>query len=69
MPLSPDEFESPKHDSTPTLPLTDAQKIRFSQAAKDLEQARIQGYVEANFALKLLDLVRELLPLVPGLGK
>ena len=56
------------HDSAPTIPLNEVQQQRCKELARDLEKARVQGYVEANFAIRLLDLVRELLPLVPGLG-
>ena len=52
-----------QHDSTPTVPLMDLQKIRLGDLAKQLENARTQGYIEANVLVKLLDLVRELLPL------
>jgi len=55
------------HDSTPTIPLNEVQQQRCKELARQLESARVQGYIEANFALKLLDLARELLPLVPGL--
>jgi hypothetical protein len=47
-------------DSTPTMPLTDVQKARFSEAAVGLEQARTQGYVEANFANQIITLAKEL---------
>ena len=62
----PLEIES--HDSTPTIPLNEVQQQRCKELARDLEKARVQGYVEANLAIRLLDLVRELLPLGPGLG-
>lgn len=65
MPVSPDELETPKHDSTPTLPLCDEMKVRFSDVAEQLEAAKVQGYVEANFAIKLLDLARDLLSPAP----
>ena len=51
------------HNSTPTLPLNPAQQARFTELAQQLEQARIQGYVEANVLVRLLDLLKELLPL------
>ena len=52
-----------QHDSTPTVPVTDIQKARLSEMAAQLENARIQGYIEANVLVKLLDLLKELLPL------
>jgi hypothetical protein len=52
-----------QHDSTPTVPLADIQKVRLGELAKQLETARTQGYIEANVLVKLLDLVKELLPL------
>lgn len=56
-----------KHDSTPSVPLTDVQKVRFSELAEDLKDARIQAYIETNFgiqALKLLQAVVSMIPLV-----
>lgn len=64
MPLSPNDLETPQHDSTPTLPLCDEMKVRFSETAKELEAAKVQGYLEASAILKLLDLVRDLVPLL-----
>jgi len=51
-------------NTTPTLPLTTAQKVRCGLLAKELENAKVQGHVEANFAGRLLDFVQELLPLI-----
>jgi len=53
-----------KVDTTPTIPLTEVQKVRFSEMAKDLDNARIQGYVEANVLMKALELVKEFLPII-----
>ncbi len=51
------------HDSSPTIPLTDAQRVRFGDLAKQLDQARVQAYVEANLAVELLRLAQEIIPL------
>jgi len=51
------------HDSSPTIPLTDEQRVRLGDLAKQLDQARVQAYVEANLAIELLRLVQEILPL------
>ncbi len=51
------------HDSSPTMPVTDEQRVRLGDLAKQLDQARIQGYVEANLATQLLQLVQEIVPL------
>ncbi len=55
------------HDSTPTIPINDVQKQSAKDLARELELARTQGYIEANVILKLLDLARDLLPMIPGL--
>jgi hypothetical protein len=65
MPLDPNELQTPQHQSSVTLPLPDAMKVRFSEAAEKLEQAKVQGYVEANFAIKLLELVKDVLAMAP----
>lgn len=67
MPLDPDKLQSPQHPSPVTMPVPDQMKVRFGALATQMEQARIQGHVEANFALKLLDLVKDVLSMVPGL--
>jgi len=54
-------------NTTPTIPLTDLQQIRFSEMAKELEIARTQGYVEANVMVKLLELAKEIVPLLKGI--
>jgi hypothetical protein len=51
------------HDSNPTIPLTDEQRVRLGDLARQLDQARVQGYVEANLAIELLRLVQEIVPL------
>lgn len=47
-------------DSTPTMPLTEVQKVRFTELAVGLEQVRTQGYVETNFANQIITLAKEL---------
>jgi len=51
------------HDSSPTIPLTDAQRVRLGDLARQLDQARVQAYVEADLAIELLRLVQEIVPL------
>lgn len=53
-------------NTTPAVPLTDAQKIRVSALAELLDNARVQGYIEANFGLKMLELAQVLVPLLMG---
>jgi hypothetical protein len=55
------------HDSTPTVPLTEVQKVRFSELAGDLNDARIQAYIEANFGIQALKLLQAVVPLIAGL--
>lgn len=63
-----DTFKDLKeHDSTPSVPLTDVQKVRFSELAKDLEDARIQAYIEANFGIQALKLLQAVVPMIAGL--
>ena len=66
MPLDPNELETPA--SPITMPICDALRIRFGDLAKELEAAKTQGYVEANFAIKLLDLVKDVLAMTPFVG-
>ena len=68
MPLDPKELETPQHPSSVTMPLPDAMKVRFGETAKQLEAAKVQGYVEANFAIKLLELVKDVLSMAPFVG-
>jgi hypothetical protein len=49
-------------DSSPTIPLTDEQRVRIGDLAAQLDQARVQGYVEANLATQLLQLVQAIAP-------
>ncbi len=55
------------HDSTPTIPLTDVQKIRFSELAENLRDVRVQAYIEVNFGIQALKLLQTLVPLFVGL--
>ena len=65
MPIDPSELESPNVDTTPTIELPEITKIRFSDAAKELENARVQQYIEANFALGALEIVKQVLSMIP----
>ena len=56
-----------EHDSTPSIPLTDVQKVRFSELANDLRQAEIQAYIEANFGTQALNLLQAVVPMLAGL--
>lgn len=60
-----DELE--KHDSTPSVPLTDVQQMRWSEIAEDLRDARIQAYVEANFGIQALKVLQTIIPILAGL--
>ena len=51
------------HDSSPTIALTDQQRVRLGDLARQLDRARTQGYVEANLASQLLQIVQEIVPL------
>lgn len=52
---------------TVTMPLTDAQRVRLSVAATDLDLLLREGYMEANFAAKLLELAKVIVPLLAPL--
>lgn len=65
-PLDPSELQTPAHDSTPTMPIPDALRIRVGEGEIILAQVRTQGYIDAAAFLKLLDLVRDLGPIVLG---
>lgn len=56
------------HDSAPTVPLTDVQKVRFTELAGDLEDARIQAYIEANFGIQALKLLQAVIPMLVSLA-
>lgn len=56
-----------EHISAPSVPLTDQQKVRFTELAEDLQQARIQAYIEANFGIQVLKLLQAVVPLIAGL--
>jgi len=60
--------ELENHDSTPSVPLTDVQKVRFSELAKDLADTKIQAYIEANFGIKALDLLKSVVALIGDLA-
>ena len=73
---SPAETEQPvkdyfkslrEHDSNPTVRLSEVQKIRYTEMAKDLEDARVQAYIEANFGLQALNLLQAVVPILAGL--
>lgn len=63
--LDPKDTEVGKVQSALTLPLCDELKVRFSQVAKDMEQAKVQGYIESNVLVQLLDLVKQVLSMAP----
>ncbi len=56
-----------EHNSEPTIPLTDVQKVRFTELAEDLQDHRIQAYVEANFGIQALKLLQAVVPLIAGM--
>lgn len=56
-----------EHDSTPTVPFNKVEKIRFSEGAKALDDARLYAYVEANFGIQALKIVQQLIPMLVGL--
>ena len=56
-----------EHDSIPSIQLSLPQKIRFTQIAKDLEDAHVQAYIEANFGIKALELLQTMIPIFAGL--
>jgi hypothetical protein len=62
-PLDPDT-----QDTTPTIPLTEIQRVRLGQVAKDLEAARLQAYIEANLGMKALEVVKAIIPILAGLA-
>jgi len=54
------------HDSTPTVPLTDVQKVRFTDLARELGVAKTDAYVEANVLVKLLEIAKLIIPIIAG---
>ncbi len=65
--MSNDAFkEFLEHISTPSIPLTDVQKVRRSELAKDLDNAELQAYIEANFGVQGLKLLQIIVPLIVG---
>ena len=64
MTLTPDQ-----HDSTPAMPITATQKVRFGQTATDLDDARIQDYIQANFGTEALKVIQAVLPILTRLAR
>lgn len=64
MPPNADDSPMAGFDSTPTIAVPDAVKVRATELADSLNQAMIQGHIEANIVTQLLDLVKEFLPLL-----
>lgn len=54
-------------DSEPVLPEPKVVKIRLTELAELLNDARIQGYIEANFGLQFLRLLQVIVPILIGL--
>ncbi len=63
--INPEDLASGNVDTTPTIPITDIERVRFSELNAQLTNALRQGYVEANVLNKLLDLAKMLVPLIP----
>ncbi len=55
------------HISTPSVPLADVQRQRFTAAAEALKDAEVQAYIEANFSIQLLKLLQAVIPMIAGL--
>ena len=55
------------HISTPSVPLTEVDRVRFTDAAKALQDARVQAYIEANFGNQVLKLLQAIIPLIAGM--
>lgn len=55
------------HISTPSVPLTNVKRQRFTEAAEALKDAEVQAYIEANFSIQLLKLLQAVIPMIAGL--
>ncbi len=55
-----------EHDSIPSLDPVGVLRARDLQTARVLEDTRVQGYIEANFGVKVLELIKGLVPLFFG---
>lgn len=55
-----------EHDSTPSIPLTKVERHRFNQLAKNLEDAKLQAYIEANLGSQVLKVIQQIVPLLAG---
>lgn len=56
-----------KHDSTPSVPPEKWERIRFSRVAGELDNARLQAFIEANLGIEALRTVQKIVPLLAGL--
>ena len=56
-----------EHVSTPSVPLADVQRQRFTEVAEALKDAEVQAYIEANFSIQLLKLLQAVIPMIAGL--
>ena len=65
MPLDLDDLEG--SDESNVFPLEEVEKIRYSKMATDLENQRVQAYIEANFGIQALNLLKAIVPLLAGL--
>ena len=54
-----------EHDSTPSIPLTDEQRVACGDLAKALAQAQTEAYVEANVLRQLLELTTAIVSKIP----
>lgn len=65
MPLDLSELEGSSESKV--FPITPAEKMRYSLMARDLEEQRVQAYIEANFGIQALNLLKAVVPLLAGL--
>ncbi len=66
-PLDMSDFETGKDPETSVMPITTTEKMRYALMAKDLEDQRMQAFIEANFGIQALKLLKAVVPLIAAL--
>lgn len=66
--LDPNTLSSVSFRAETLFPLSEVQKIRYSLMAKDLENLRVQAYIEANLGKEALKVLSNVLTLLGGVS-
>jgi hypothetical protein len=56
--INPDKLNSSEVNTSPVTELPEITRVRFSAVAEELKSARTQAYIEANFGIKALEIIK-----------